>query len=254
MSTTNDNQNLVARLFAAGAHYGFSKSRRHPSVKPYLFGSKQGTDIFDLTKTAALLDDAKAALEAAGKDGKTVLFVSTKDETSRLVRQEAERAEAPYVINRWIGGMLTNFTEIKKRIDRLHQLTVEGESGELERKYTKKERVMIGREIDKLTFNFGGIKQLEKTPAMMVVIDPRHDQIAVREANDSTVPVVGIMSSDNDLSKVQYPVVANDALQASVQTILSELVDAYLAGKAAFVPVKPAAKTTTRRTTTPTTA
>ncbi|HMA78440.1 MAG TPA: 30S ribosomal protein S2 [Candidatus Paceibacterota bacterium] len=254
MSTTNDNQNLVARLFAAGAHYGFSKSRRHPSVKPYLFGSKQGTDIFDLTKTAALLDDAKAALEAAGKDGKTVLFVSTKDETSRLVRQEAERAEAPYVINRWIGGMLTNFTEIKKRIDRLHQLTVEGESGELERKYTKKERVMIGREIDKLTFNFGGIKQLEKTPAMMVVIDPRHDQIAVREANDSTVPVVGIMSSDNDLSKVQYPVVANDALQASVQTILSELVDAYLAGKAAFVPAKPAAKTTTRRTTTPTTA
>jgi len=254
MSTTNDNQNLVARLFAAGAHYGFSKSRRHPSVKPYLFGSKQGTDIFDLTKTAALLDDAKAALEAAGKDGKTVLFVSTKDETSRLVRQEAERAEAPYVINRWIGGMLTNFAEIKKRIDRLHQLTVEGESGELERKYTKKERVMIGREIDKLTFNFGGIKQLEKTPAMMVVIDPRHDQIAVREANDSTVPVVGIMSSDNDLSKVQYPVVANDALQASVQTILSELVDAYLAGKAAFVPAKPAAKTTTRRTTTPTTA
>lgn len=254
MSTTNDNQNLVARLFAAGAHYGFSKSRRHPSVKPYLFGNKQGTDIFDLTKTAALLDDAKAVLEAAGKDGKTVLFVSTKDETARLVQQEAERAETPYVINRWIGGMLTNFAEIKKRIDRLHQLTVEGETGELERKYTKKERVMIGREIDKLTFNFGGIKTMEKTPALMVVIDPRHDQIAVREANDSGVPVIGVMSSDNNLAQVQYPVVVNDALQASVQIVMSELVDAYLAGTAAFVPPKPAAKSTTRRTSAPTAA
>jgi small subunit ribosomal protein S2 len=254
MSTTNENQNLVERLFAAGAHYGFSKSRRHRSVKPYLFGSKQGTDIFDLTKTAALLDTAKVALEAAGKDGKTVLFVSTKDETAKLVQKEAERAEAPYVINRWIGGMLTNFSEIKKRIDRLHQLTVEGESGELERKYTKKERVMIGREIDKLQFNFGGIKAMDKTPALMVVVDPRHDQIAVREANDSNVPVIGIMSSDNNLAKVQYPVVANDALQASVQTIMTELVDAYLAGKATFVPPKPTTKTTTRRSTMSTSA
>jgi small subunit ribosomal protein S2 len=250
MSTTNDNQNLVARLFAAGAHYGFSKSRRHPSVKPFLFGNKQGTDIFDLTKTAALLEDAKAALETAGKDGKTVLFVSTKDEAAKLVRAAAERAESPYVVNRWIGGMMTNFPEIKKRIDRLHQLTVEGESGELERKYTKKERVVIGREIEKLQYNFGGIKQLDRTPALLVVVDPRHDQIAVREARDCNVPVIGIMSSDNDLSKVQYPVVANDALQASVEALLTELIDAYLAGKAAFVPAKPTTKTTTRRTTT----
>lgn len=248
MSTTNQNPNLIERLFAAGAHFGFSKSRRHPSVKPFLFGSKEGTDIFDLEKTAALLTEAKAALEAAGKDGKTVLFVSTKDETSTIVKREAERAESPYVVNRWIGGMLTNFTEIKKRIDRLHKLTVEGESGELERKYTKKERVVIGREIDKLTFNFGGIKQLENTPAMVVVVDPRHDQIAVTEANDCGVPVVAIMSSDNNVSKAQYPVVANDALQSSVQAIMTELVDAYLAGKATFVPKKPATtRTTTRR-------
>lgn len=236
MSTTNQDKNLVERLFAAGAHFGFSKSRRHPSVKPYLFGNKQGTDIFDLEKTAALIAEAKATLEAFGKDGKTVLFVSTKDETSALVQKEAERAESPYVINRWIGGMLTNFSEIKKRIDRLHQLTVEGETGELERKYTKKERVMIGREIAKLQFNFGGIKTLEQTPAVVVVVDPRHDQIAVREANDSNIPVIGIMSSDNNLNLVTHPVVVNDALQTSVQTVLTELVDAYVAGKAAFVP------------------
>lgn len=246
MSTTNTPQNLVERLFAAGAHFGFAKSRRHPSVKPYLFGNKQGTDIFDLEKTADLITNAKAALEAAGKDGKTVLFVSTKDESSALIKREAERAESPYVTNRWIGGMLTNFAEIKKRIDRLHQLTVEGESGELERKYTKKERVMIGREIDKLTFNFGGIKDLTNTPAMLVVVDPRHDQIAVREANDSDIPVVGIMSSDNNLAQVQHPVVVNDALQASLTVVMNELVDAYLEGKAAFVPKKAPARTTRR--------
>jgi small subunit ribosomal protein S2 len=246
MSTTN-NQNLVERLFAAGAHFGFSKSRRHPSVKPFLFGNKQGTDIFDLEKTAAQIETTKAALEAAGKDGKVVLFVSTKDETAALVKREAERAESPYVTNRWIGGMLTNFTEIKKRIDRLHQLTVEGESGELERKYTKKERVMIGREIEKLQFNFGGIKTLDKTPAMLVVVDPRHDQIAIREAGDINVPVVGIMSSDNNLEHVTHPVVVNDALQASVQLVLTELVDAYLAGKAAFVPKPTTKKPASRR-------
>ena len=247
MSTTNNSQNLVERLFAAGAHFGFAKSRRHPSVKPYLFGNKQGTDIFDLEKTAALIAEAKAVLEAAGKDGKTVLFVSTKDESSKLVKAEATRVESPYVVNRWIGGTLTNFSEIKKRIDRLHQLTVEGESGELERKYTKKERVMIGREIEKLQYNFGGIKDIESTPAMLVVVDPRHDQIAVREAADSNIPVVGIMSSDNNLNLVQHPVVANDALQASLAVVLRELVDAYQAGKEAFVPPKKAPARTTRR-------
>lgn len=251
MSTeNNNNQNLVERLFAAGAHFGFSKSRRHPSVKPYLFGNKQGTDIFDLTKTAALVDEAKAALEAAGKDGKTVLFVSTKDETSALTLAEAQRAEAPYVVHRWIGGALTNFSEIKKRIDRLQKLTVEGESGELERKYTKKERVVIGREIEKLNFNFGGIKTLDKTPAMLVVVDPRHDQIAATEARDLNIPVVGIMSSDNDTAKVTYPVVVNDALQSSVKVVLTELVDAYMAGKAAYVP-KPVTNRSSERRRTP---
>lgn len=250
MSTSNnETQTLVERLFAAGAHFGFSKSRRHPTVKPFLFGNKQGTDIFDLEKTAAALTDAMAVLEAAGKDGKTVLFVSTKDETAPLVKREAERIEAPYAINRWIGGTITNFSEIKKRIDRLHQLTTEGESGELERKYTKKERVMIGREIERLQFNFGGIKDLEQTPAMLVVVDPRHDQIAVQEANDAGIPVVGVMSSDNNLERVQHPIVVNDALQSSVRIVLQELVDAYATGKEAFVPKKPATRTAGRRPT-----
>ncbi len=241
MELQTQNKTLIERLFTAGSHFGFSKSRRHPTVKPYLFGNKQGTDIFDLEKTATLVEEAKAALMAAGKEGKTVLFVATKDEISKIVTKGAEKAEMPYVTNRWIGGMLTNFSEIKKRLARLDSLTKEGESGELERKYTKKERVVIGRELAKLTHNFGGIRTIERPPQMMVIVDPRHDSIAVTEAQELNIPVVGIMSSDSDLSQVTYPVVVNDSLQSSVTLVLGELVDALIAGKAEYVPKAPAA-------------
>lgn len=246
MSTNNPT--FIDRLFKAGAHFGFKKSRRHPSVAPYLYTTKDGSDIFDLEKVTALLDTAKDTIKEAGLHGKTVLFVSTKDEASKLVKAAAEKVEAPYVTNRWIGGMLTNFSEIKKRINRLEALTHEKESGELERKYTKKERVVIGREIDKLTFNFFGISKLVKMPDLIVVIDPRHDEIAVTEALDKNIPIIGVMSSDCDTAKITYPVVVNDSLQSSVSLILDELTASYAEGKAAYVPkVTEARKSTPRR-------
>lgn len=229
---------LIERLFAAGAHFGFTKSRRHPTIVPFLFGNKQGTDIFDLEKTSELLRDAKGVLIEAGKAGKTVLFVGTKDEIASIVKKHAEEALMPYVVNRWIGGTLTNFSEIQKRITRLGELTQQSESGELERKYTKKERVLIGRELDKLNFNFGGIKMLEKIPELMVVVDPRHNKIAVEEARELGIPVVGITSSDADLKAITYPVVANDSLQSSVTLLLDELTEALMAGKSEFTPAK----------------
>lgn len=246
MSTTEKNTVLIDKLFQTGAHFGFSKSRRHPSVKEFVFTNKDGNDIFDLEKTAAAIDTAAEALLEAGKNGKNVIFVSTKEETKRLVLKEAERAEAPYVVQRWIGGMFTNFSEIRKRIARLKQLTEEGANGELERKYTKRERVVIGREVEKLTFNFGGIKTLEKTPDMMVVVDPRHDIIAVTEALEIGIPVIAIAGSDTNIQKLAYPIVTNDALQSSVTAILEVLTDAYLKGKAEYVPKKPV-RTATRR-------
>ena len=237
MSTNNPT--FIDRLFKAGAHFGFKKSRRHPSVAPYLYTTKDGSDIFDLEKVTALLDTAKETIKEAGLHGKTVLFVSTKDEASKLVQAAAEKVEAPYVTNRWIGGMLTNFSEIKKRINRLEALTHEKESGELERKYTKKERVVIGREIDKLSFNFFGISKITRMPDLMVVVDPRHDEIAVTEALDKGIATMAIMSSDCDASKITYPVVVNDSLQSSVSLILDELVASYEEGKAAYVPKAP---------------
>ena len=132
--------------------------------------------------------------------------------------------------------MITNFPEIRKRIERLKSLTSERESGELDRKYTKKERVVIGREIDKLTFNFGGIKDMDRTPALLLVVDPRHDSIAVQEANDAGIPVVAIMSSDCDATKVTTPVLMNDSLSSSVSLALDELTAAYAEGKQQYTP------------------
>jgi small subunit ribosomal protein S2 len=238
MSTTN-NPTFIDRLFKAGSHYGFKKSRRHPTTTKYLYTTKEGNDIFDLEKITAALDAAKEVLKEAGLQGKTVLFVSTKDETSDVVKEAALRAESPYITNRWIGGILTNFSEIKKRIARLEALTHERESGELERKYTKKERVIIGREIDKLTFNFFGISKMTKTPDLMIVVDPRHDSIAVTEAQDKKVPVIALMSSDCDTAAVTYPIIANDSLQSSVSLILNELVASYSEGRSAYVPKAP---------------
>lgn len=236
-NTTQGASSLIEKLFKAGAHFGFTRSRRHPTVTPYIYGSKQGTDIIDLEKTSQLLATATAVIADTAKAGKVVLFVGTKEEIQNVVRDAATKIEMPFVVNRWIGGMLTNFSEIRKRIHRLTTLLEQGASGELERKYTKKERVIIGREIEKLTFNFAGIKDMERTPGLLVVIDPRHDSIAVREARELNIPVIGIVSSDTNLKEVTYPIVANDALQSSVRTILEELTAAYATGKAEFTPV-----------------
>jgi small subunit ribosomal protein S2 len=230
-SPSSQSESLIERLFSAGAHFGFSKSRRHPSVSKYIFTHKDGNDIFDLEKTAVLVANAQAVLTEAGAHGKNVLFVSTKDEAAPYVKAAAAEVAMPYVTNRWIGGMLTNYSEIKKRIERMKALLAERESGELERKYTKKERVMIGREIDKLEFNFSGFSQLERLPDFMLVVDPRHDAIAVQEAHDAKVPVIAIMSSDCDASKVTYPVLVNDAHKASITLALKELTAAYAEGR-----------------------
>jgi small subunit ribosomal protein S2 len=233
---SQNNSALIERLFKAGAHFGFTKSRRHPSMVPYIYGTKLGTDIIDLEKSATQLAVAKEALMQAGEQGKTVLFVGTKNEAAKLVERFAKEADMPYVINRWIGGMLTNYTEIRKRLERYKALVAERDSGELERKYVKKERVIIGREIDKLEYNFGGIVKSDRTPYMLVIVDPRHDIIAATEARDTKIPVIGIMGTDGDATFVSKPIVVNDALEESVTLILSELTNAYLEGKKKYTP------------------
>jgi small subunit ribosomal protein S2 len=237
---------LIERLFDVGAHFGFTKSRRHPTTSPFIFGNKQGTDIIDLEQTVLSLEKAKEVCTEAGKAGKHILFVGTKEEIAVTVKAHAEQAKMPYVVNRWVGGMLTNFSEIKKRVARLNDLIAQGESGELERKYTKKERVVIGRELAKLSHNFSGIQHMERLPHALVIVDPRHDSIAVEEATFLKIPIIAIASSDTNIRPIAYPIVANDALQGSVSFILDELVAAYTDGVSAYTPV-PVRREDTRR-------
>lgn len=249
MSTNSTNPALIDRLFKAGAHFGFKKSRRHPSVKPFIFGNKAGNDVFDLERSAELLARASEVVKKYASEGKTILFVGTKQEAIKLVKETAEKVNSPYVVNRWVGGMITNWGEIKKRIARLFDLIAQGESGELERKYTKKERVIIGRELEKLTTNFGGIRSIERAPDLMIVVDPRHDKLAVKEAKEKNIPVIGIMGSDNNLKDVDYPIVINDTLRTSVSLALDELAAAFEEGKKSYTPVSPASAARRRRIT-----
>ena len=231
-------KSIIERLFSVGAHFGFTRSRRHPSVTPYIFANKQGTDIINLELTAEMLETAKAVLAEAGKAGKIIMLVGAKEEIKGIVEQSAKAYELPYVVNRWVGGMLTNFSEIRKRIQRLNDLIAQGESGELERKYTKKERVIIGRELTKLSTNFGGIQKMERLPNLLIVVDPRHDSIAVSEATHLNIPVIGLTNSDTNVHLITHPILMNDSLQASVSLVLNELLTAYKAGKSEYIAPK----------------
>lgn len=223
----------IDRLFGAGAHFAQVRSRRHPSMKPFIAGAKAKVEIFDLVKTDEQLKAAKQALAALARDGKTVLFVGGKREVSDAVRAAATRISAPFVAGRWLGGTVSNFTEIKKRIDRLADLSSKRDSGELAKLYTKLERIYIDREIARLSERLEGIRALEKRPDAFVIVDTKHEAHATREARRAGIPVIGIMSSDCDLTDAAYPIVMNDASREAVKLVLDELVSAYETGRSA---------------------
>jgi small subunit ribosomal protein S2 len=221
----------VDRLFKAGAHFAQRKERRHPSMRAYVVGAKAKVEIFDLAKTDAQLREAKKAIATLSRDGKTVLFVGGKREISDVVRGTGKRLGAPYVAGRWLGGTISNFVEIKKRIDRLADLKEKRDSGELAKLYTKLERVFIDREIARLSERLDGIETLVKKPDALVIVDTRYEAHAVREARRAGLPIIGIMSSDCDLADADYPIATNDASRTTVSLVLEELADAYEAGK-----------------------
>ncbi|HET9641228.1 MAG TPA: 30S ribosomal protein S2 [Candidatus Paceibacterota bacterium] len=223
----------VERLFSTGAHFAQVKSRRHPSMKPFLVGTKGRQEIFDLAKTAAQLSSAEAVMEALAKEGKTVLFVGGKVEVAALVKKAASSVGAPYVATRWLGGTISNWPEIKKRIDRLADLNEKGAAGTLSKQHTKLELVMLDREKKRLEERLDGITTLAKRPDALVVVDTKHEKHAVKEAREAGIPIIAIMSSDCDLKDATYPVVANDTSRETVKLVLTELAEAFKRGQAA---------------------
>lgn len=230
---TSSDTTVLKRLFETGAHFAQVKSRRHPSMKPYLVGTKGRQEIIDLTKTEGQIDAAKAVMAALAKEGKTILFVGGKIEIAALVKSAAESVGAPYVATRWLGGTISNWSEIKKRVDRLAELTEKSAAGTLVKQHTKLELVKIGREQKRLSERLDGITTLTKKPDMLLVVDTKHEKHAVKEANDAGIPIIAIMSSDCDLSEAAYPIVANDTSRETVKLILNELTEAYKSGQTA---------------------
>jgi small subunit ribosomal protein S2 len=220
---------LVESMFKAGSHFAYTRTRRHPSATPFIFGLKNRVEIFDLEKTSEKLLEAKKFIASCAQAGKKVLFVGTKNEARSATQQIASSIEMPYVNLRWIGGSLTNFPEIRRRIDKYEDLMSKREKGELV-KYTKKERLLIDREIAKLESSFLGIVAMKEMPAAVVIVDSEKEHIALAEARKQKIPVVAICGSDCDLKKVNYPIPANDSAKASVEFLLRELSSAYMEG------------------------
>jgi small subunit ribosomal protein S2 len=225
MSNTEASPKVQA-LYDVGAHFAYGKSRRHPSAAPFIFGTKNKSDIFDLEGTAVALDKALEFVVTLAAAGKQILFIGGKNEVVTIVKAGAEKAGVPFVAGRWIGGTLTNPKQIRSRIEKMKELLHERDAG-LRDKYTKKERVLIDRDIDNLEFRFGGLDTMEGTPAALFVIDTRHERIAVAEANQRGIPVIGLASSDCDFSKIQYPIPANDTNMKSVSYIVNAVATAY---------------------------
>lgn len=223
----------LKRLFDVGAHFAQVRSRRHPSMKPYLVGSKGRREIIDLEKTMEQLASAKAVLATLAKEGKTVLFVGGKVEVAPLVKKAAQDISAPYVATRWLGGTISNWSEIKKRIDRLAELESAAQSQTRARQHTKLELVKMERERNRLLERLDGILTLTKRPDALLIVDPKHEKHAVKEANDAGIPIIAVMNSDCDLSEISYPIVANDASRETIRLILAELTEAFLTGQAA---------------------
>ena len=223
---------MIDEMFKVGAHYGYSKSRRHPTVSPYIFGAKNRVEIIDLTKTSDLLKNALDFVSGLAKEGKQVLFVGGKNEAKDIVKKAAISIEMPYVAGRWIGGTFTNFSEIKKRIAKLEDLTKQKEKGELS-KYTKKERLVIDRNIDNLDRFFSGLLLMKEMPKAIFVVDPKKELISVTEAKKMGIPVIALASSDCDIKEIDYPILANDSATSSISFFVNEIAETYKKNKIA---------------------
>lgn len=217
-------------LFKAGAHFGYSKTRRHPTVKKYVFTTKNKVDIVDIEQTLLNLESAEAFMKELSSKGKKVLFVGTKPEAKDIVKAAAQSIDMPFITERWAGGVLTNHTEIKKRVEKLEALKTQKENGELEARYTKKERLLIDEDIARMHRLFSGLSGMTKLPDAVFIVDPRREYIARTEAIALGIPVIALASTDTDLRGIAYPIVANDSAVSSINYVVSALTTAWKSG------------------------
>lgn len=220
----------MKQLLEAGVHFGHQTRRWNPKMAEYIFTERNGIYIIDLQKTVKKLDEAYNFVKEVSMEGKNVLFVGTKKQAQDSVKEEAERAGAYYVNARWLGGMLTNFTTIRKRIARLKQLRQMQEDGTFDL-LPKKEVIKLNLEIEKLEKFMGGIKDMPEMPGAMFIVDPRKEKIAVAEAKKLGIPVVAIVDTNCDPDEVDYVIPGNDDAIRAVKLIAGAMADAIIEGR-----------------------
>jgi small subunit ribosomal protein S2 len=219
----------MRQLLEAGVHFGHQTRRWNPKMRPYIFAERNGIHIIDLAQTVQRLDVGLAFVRETVARGDSVLFVGTKKQAQEPVSEEATRAGQPYVTKRWLGGMLTNFVTIKKRIGLLEQLEARQQNGEFER-LPKKEAAKLSEELGRLQAMLGGIRRMKRLPGAVFIIDPHRERIAVTEANKLEIPVVGTGDTNVDPDELDYIIPANDDAIRSIRLLCSLVADACLEG------------------------
>ncbi|WP_337871771.1 30S ribosomal protein S2 [Ignavibacterium sp.] len=230
---TGDNMNKVelTQLLEAGAHFGHLTRRWNPKMKPYIFMEKNGIHIIDLKKTQELLTVACEEVSKIAADGKKVLFVGTKKQAKNIIETEARRCGQNWVSERWLGGMLTNFATIRKSVKRLNNIEKQETDGTFD-KITKKERLILSREKEKLKKVLEGVESLNKLPGALFVVDVKKEDIAVKEANRLNIPVFAIVDTNCDPDPIDYVIPANDDAVKTIEIIIKQIADSVTEGEA----------------------
>jgi small subunit ribosomal protein S2 len=237
-TTTTTATVTLRELLEAGAHFGHQKSRWNPRMRPYIFGVRGGVYIIDLQKTLVLFNEAMTFLRDLAAQGKTVLFAGTKRQAQDIVAREAARCEMFYVHQRWLGGLMTNWSTVKRSVDRLRDL----ENVETDPRFeylTKKERLSLAKERARLDKVLCGIKEMTRRPDVLFVVDTHREEIAVAEANKLGIPVVALVDSNSDPTAIDFPIPANDDAIRSIELIVSRAADAVLEGRQQWRSARP---------------
>ena len=224
----------MKQLLEAGVHFGHQTSRWNPKMKPYIFGARNGIHIIDLQQTVSMFKDLEAVVRDLAAAGGQVLFVGTKKQAQEPVKEEAERCGMFHVHNRWLGGTLTNFSTIRQSIDRLRKLEEMENDPKIVEALTKKEMLGLKREKDKLEQSLGGIKGMRKLPDAVFVVDPKQEEIAVKEARKLGIPVISVIDTNCDPDMVDYKVPGNDDAIRAIRLFCAAIADAVIAGRTLY--------------------
>jgi small subunit ribosomal protein S2 len=216
-------------MLDAGVHFGHLKRKWHPKMAPYIFMEKNDIHLIDLNHTQSKLEEASNAIRSIVRSGRKVLFVATKKQAKEIIESEAQRLNMPYVTERWLGGMLTNFATVRKSIKKMSNIDKMEQNGTMAT-LSKKERLMISREKEKLQRVLGGIEELNRLPAALYIVDIKNEHIAVKEAQKLNIPTFAMVDTNSDPTQVDFPIPANDDATKSIALITRAIMDAVAQG------------------------